>query len=74
MQLHKNKILITGATSGIGEALTRKFLELDNQIIALGRNEKKLEELSKLDKRIIPFKCDISKQEELDKLTLFIEQ
>jgi len=74
MQLHKNKILITGATAGIGGVLTRKFLELDNKIIAIGRNEKKLEELAMSDNRIIPFKCDISKQEELDKLTLFIEQ
>lgn len=74
MQLHKNKILITGATSGIGKALTVKFLELDNEIIAVGRNEKKLDELSKSDNRIIPFKCDVSKQEELDKLTLFVEQ
>jgi len=74
MQLHKNKILITGATAGIGKALTMKFLELDNEIIAVGRNEKKLEELAKFDNRIIPFKCDVSKQEELEKLTLFIEQ
>lgn len=74
MQLHKNKILITGATAGIGKALTEKFIELDNEIIAVGRNEKRLEKLAKFDKRIIPFKCDISKQEELDKLTLFIEQ
>ncbi len=74
MQVHKNKILITGATAGIGRALTEKFLELDNEIIAVGRNEKKLEELAKSDKRIIPFKCDISKQEELDKLILFIEK
>jgi len=74
MKINNNKILITGATAGIGEALTKTFLKLDNQIIALGRNTEKLEELSKLDKRIIPFQCDISKQEELDRLTLFIEQ
>ena len=74
METSKNKILITGATAGIGEALTKKFLQLDNQIIALGRNEKKLEKISELDKRIIPYKCDISKQEELDELTLFVEQ
>jgi len=74
MQLNKNKILITGATAGIGRALTEKLLELDNEIIAVGRNNKKLEELTKSDKRIIPFQCDISKQSELDNLTLFIEQ
>lgn len=74
MRLNKNKILITGGTAGIGKALTEKFLELDNQIIAVGRNEKRLEELSKFDKRVIPFKCDITRQDDLDELTVFIEQ
>lgn len=74
MRLHKNKILITGATAGIGEALLQKFLDLDNEIIAVGRNESKLEALGKADKRVIPFKCDISKQEALEQLILFIEQ
>lgn len=74
MELHKNKILITGATAGIGKALTEKFIALDNQIIAVARNQKKLEELAHAHKSIIPFPCDISKQEDLDKLTLFIEQ
>ncbi|MDH5398273.1 MAG: SDR family NAD(P)-dependent oxidoreductase [Cyclobacteriaceae bacterium] len=74
MRLQGNKILITGATSGIGEALLNKFLLLDNQIIALGRNAEKLKNLAERDKRIIPFSCDISKADELDKLILFLEQ
>ncbi len=74
MKINNNKILITGATAGIGKALTETFLKLDNQIIAVGRNKEKLSELEKLNKRIIPFQCDISKQSELDRLTLFIEQ
>ena len=74
MKIDNNKILITGATVGIGKALTETFLKLDNKIIAVGRNNEKLRELEKLDQRIIPFQCDISKQSELDKLTLFIEQ
>ena len=74
MRVHKNKILITGATAGIGAVLLQTFLDLDTEVIAVGRNESKLEELSKADKRIIPFKCDISRQEELDRLTLFVEQ
>lgn len=68
MKLNGNKILITGATSGIGKALTVKFCELDNQIIAVGRNEVRLRKLAKLDSRIIPFRCDISIQSELDSL------
>lgn len=74
MRLHKNKILITGSTAGIGEALLNKFLKLDNEVIAVGRNESKLEALAKAFKRIIPFKCDISKQEDLEQLVLFIEK
>ena len=61
MKINNNKILITGATAGIGKSLTETFLKLDNQIIAVGRNKEKLNELEKLDKRIIPFQCDISK-------------
>ena len=74
MELHGNKVLITGATAGIGEALLRKFLELGNSVIALGRNEQKLKELAATDERIIPFSCDLSKAEDLDRLVLFVEQ
>lgn len=74
MRLQGNKIIITGATAGIGEALLRKFLALDNTIIAIGRNREKLKALGSIDKRIIPFCCDISKQEDLDSLLVFIEQ
>ena len=72
MKLNGNKILITGATSGIGKALTDKFCQLDNQIIAVGRSEIRLEELAKFDNRIISFKCDISSQSELDLLVTYI--
>jgi short-subunit dehydrogenase involved in D-alanine esterification of teichoic acids len=74
MKLNKNKIIITGATSGIGEALLHKFIELDNQVIAVGRNEEKLALLAQKDKRIIPFHCDVSKAVDLDNLIVFIEQ
>jgi uncharacterized oxidoreductase len=47
MRLQGNKIIVTGATSGIGEALAKKFVELDNQVIAIGRNAEKLEKSRK---------------------------
>lgn len=72
MKLNGNKILITGATSGIGKALTERFCDLDNQIIAVGRNEVRLQELVQSDSRIIPFRCDVSIQSELDRLVSFI--
>lgn len=74
MKLNTNKILITGATSGIGRELAMRFCQLDNQIIAVGRNESRLEELAKFDKRITAFKCDISSPSELDRLVAFIKQ
>lgn len=74
MKLNKNKILITGATSGIGRALTERFCQLDNHIIAIGRDKTKLEELAKLDDRITSYKCDISSQSELDLLVTYINQ
>lgn len=74
MTISGNKILITGATSGIGEALTKQFLELDNHIIAVGRNAEKLSQLANLDKRIIPFRCDLSHASQRDDLVLFVEQ
>ena len=50
MKLSNNTILITGATSGIGKELTERFCQLDNKIIAVGRNEIKLKELQKVTK------------------------
>lgn len=74
MRLHGNKILITGATAGIGEALLNKFLSLNNEVIAIGRNQKKLQELAQRDERITSFVCDVSKAKDVGKLMLFIEQ
>ena len=74
MKLTGNKVIITGATAGIGEALLGKLVEHDNQVVAVGIKAQKLKELSETDKRIIPFACDLSKKENLDRLILFIEQ
>jgi uncharacterized oxidoreductase len=73
MRLKGNKIIVTGATSGIGEAFTKKLSALGNRVIAIGRNAKKLTELGELDPNIIPFRCDIAEIGDLDKLVIFIE-
>lgn len=74
MQLSGNKVLITGATSGIGLALLEAFLERGNKVIALGRNEEKLKALAQKDNRIIPFVGDINQMNSLENLVFFIEQ
>ena len=45
MNLKSKKVLITGATGGIGNNLVQKFYELGAEIIATGTNEIKLKKL-----------------------------
>ena len=47
MNLKNKKILITGATGGIGYCLVEKFNELGAVILATGTNNEKLENLKK---------------------------
>ena len=41
------KILITGATGGIGNEIVKKFLNLGGNILATGRNTEKLDAIKK---------------------------
>jgi uncharacterized oxidoreductase len=43
MNLSGNTIVVTGGSSGIGLALAKKFVELDNEVIVTGRDQKKLD-------------------------------
>ena len=47
MNLKNKKVLITGASGGIGNSLVEKFYNLGAEIIATGTNEEKLFNLSK---------------------------
>ena len=46
MKLSNNKILITGGATGIGLALTERFLQENNKVIICGRREEALKEVS----------------------------
>ncbi len=64
------KILITGATGGIGYALVKKFISLDGTVLATGTNNEKLQSLKKEFPDIIILKFDISDHSKIEE---FIE-
>ena len=47
MNLKNKKVLITGATGGIGNSLVEKFVESEATVVASGTNEEKLNDLKK---------------------------
>ncbi len=60
------KILITGATGGIGKALVKKFLSLDGTILATGTNTEKLDSLKKEFPNLNVLKFDISDHNKIE--------
>ena len=64
------KVLITGATGGIGKALVKKFLSLEGSVFATGTKIENLEKLKKEFPSINILKFDISNH---DKIEEFIE-
>ena len=70
MNLKNKKVLITGATGGIGNCLVEKFNELEAEILATGTNEQKLENLKKNFDRI---NVEKFKLDEHDKIEKFID-
>ena len=64
------KILITGATGGIGGALVKKFVSLEGSVLATGTNTEKLDTLKKDFPNINILKFDISDHKKIEE---FIE-
>ncbi len=71
MNLKNKKILITGATGGIGSCLIEKFNNLGATIVATGTNEEKLNNLKKKFSKIY---IERFKLDEHDKIEEFIEK
>jgi|TARA_B110000116_G_C16781431_1_gene558561 3-oxoacyl-[acyl-carrier protein] reductase len=68
--LKDKKIIVTGASGGIGNSIIKKFSEAGANILASGTRIEKLEELKKNFKKIKILKFDISQS---DKIEEFIE-
>lgn len=67
MKLDTKIILLTGASSGIGKALTEELTNHKCKIVALARNMEVLQELEKkYPERVFAYKCDVTKFEEIE--------
>ena len=64
------KILITGATGGIGKALVKKFISLEGNVLATGTKTEKLDILKKEFPNINILKFDMSDHSKIEE---FIE-
>ncbi len=71
MNLKNKKILITGATGGIGNCLVEKFVSLEANIVATGTNDEKLDKLKKKFPNVYLEKFKLDQHDKIDK---FIEK
>ena len=71
MNFKNKKILITGATGGIGNCLVEKFNNLGATIMASGTNEEKLDNLKK---KFSNIQVERFKLDEHDKIEQFVEK
>ncbi|NOZ03904.1 MAG: SDR family NAD(P)-dependent oxidoreductase [FCB group bacterium] len=68
MKINNQTALITGGASGIGLALTKRFLDAGNKVIIVGRNKQKLESVKSLSPGLITYQCDLSNYSQVESL------
>ena len=78
MTLKNKVVLITGASSGIGEAIAREFSYRQALVILIARREEKLKEITKeinaAQGRCFYIVSDITKKEEVEKIFYEVEK
>lgn len=66
MELRNKKVIITGASSGIGKELTKRLLKAGCNIIGVARNREKIEDL--FGSSVHAIRCDVSDPDEIDRM------
>ena len=67
INLENKRVIVTGATGGIGSSVVEKFIEAKAAVLATGRNTSKLEELKNKFKNLKTLSFDTSKHEDIEK-------
>jgi NAD(P)-dependent dehydrogenase (short-subunit alcohol dehydrogenase family) len=72
MKLDDKRIVLTGASSGIGRALLQELSARQVQVVAAGRDETRLlaaiDAASRSQAKIMPFQGDVGRQADMDRL------
>jgi uncharacterized oxidoreductase len=68
MKTTNNTILITGGSAGIGFETAKLFVENNNRVIIIGRNQQRLDKAVARLKNATAIKSDVSKAEDVEKL------
>jgi len=75
MDIDRKRIVLTGASSGIGRALLHQLFPLPVQVVAVGRDETRLRDAvaaaGATQARFLTFPCDLARHEEVDRLFAF---
>ena len=74
MNLKNKKVLITGATGGIGNCIVKKFDELGAKIVASGTNEDKLKDLEDKFSNIYSEKFKLDDHDKIENFINLVEQ
>ncbi|TGE08459.1 SDR family oxidoreductase [Hymenobacter fodinae] len=74
MNLGNNTILITGGATGIGLALTERFMKAGSQVIVCGRRAEALEEAQRQLPGLHTRVCDVARPEEREDLARWVQQ
>lgn len=73
MKLAKRKVLVTGATTGIGAAMTDQLLAIGCHVVACGRRESAIADLAKRP-GVTAIRTDLGKEEDVRRLADIIKR
>ena len=59
------KVIVTGANSGIGEAIAEYFAKNNWQVALLGRNKERLDQVAERLPHSSPFVCDLANKQSI---------